>query len=100
MSEHERATTLPSGREKKVGERISILAKVQGKTQHEVAAHCGMSRISVNRFFNGHTEVRAGDTVRILQYLGIDVEELIRKRAESIFSNNLPVSNLDAKTGV
>lgn len=85
--------------EKKVGERISILAKVQGKTQHEIALQTGMSRISVNRFFNGHTEVRAGDAVRILEYLGIDVEALIKQKTEDIF-NHIPQGNIDAKTSI
>ncbi len=68
--------------ETSLGRKLAILAKLKGLTQEEIAKSCQMSRISVNRFFRNHTEIRAGDLGSMLQTLGIDLENLIDKTIE------------------
>lgn len=57
----------------RIGEQLSLLAKSKGITQEKLAEHVKVSRISVNRFFCGHTHIRSDDFVNILNALGIDV---------------------------
>jgi transcriptional regulator with XRE-family HTH domain len=65
-----------------LGRKLAILAKLKGMTQEQIARECAMSRISVNRFFRQHTEIRAGDLSLLLQTLGINLEQLIDKAIE------------------
>jgi transcriptional regulator with XRE-family HTH domain len=69
--------------ESSLGKKLAVLAKLKGKTQDEIAKECEMSRISVNRFFRQHTEIRAGDLSHLLQTLGIDLEQMIDKAIDS-----------------
>tara|TARA_Y100001933_G_C18948621_1_gene542710 strand:- start:751 stop:918 length:168 start_codon:yes stop_codon:yes gene_type:complete len=48
--------------------------------QTEIGKSAGISRISINRFFRGKSEVRASDLVEVLRLLGIDVEGQIREK--------------------
>lgn len=61
-----------------IGEILSAIAKYKGMSQQQIADECGVSRISINRFFRGHTEVKAGDFVDVCKVLGIDVLGQIR----------------------
>ena len=60
-----------------LGQRLSLLAKLRGLTQEQIAKKCSMSRISVNRFFKEHTELRASDFKMLLSTLGIDLDAVI-----------------------
>jgi transcriptional regulator with XRE-family HTH domain len=60
-----------------LGRKLAVLAKLKGLTQEEIAQQCEISRISVNRFFRQHTEIRARDLNTLLQTLGINLETLV-----------------------
>ena len=60
-----------------LGQRLSLLAKLKGLTQDQIAKQCLMSRISVNRFFKEHTELRASDFKALLTTLGINLDQII-----------------------
>ncbi len=60
-----------------LGQRLSVLAKLKGMTQEEIAKSCAISRISVNRFFRQRTEIRASDFKALLSTLGIDLDTII-----------------------
>jgi transcriptional regulator with XRE-family HTH domain len=66
-----------------LGRKLAILAKLKGLTQEEIAKQCAMSRISVNRFFRQHTEIRAGDLSALLGTLGINLDQLIDRAIET-----------------
>lgn len=68
--------------ESSLGKKLAILAKLKGMTQEQVAKACSMSRISVNRFFKSHTEIRAGDLGALLGTLGINLDQLIDRAIE------------------
>jgi transcriptional regulator with XRE-family HTH domain len=68
--------------EASIGKKLAVLAKLKGLTQEQIAKACSMSRISVNRFFRSHTEIRAGDLSSLLGTLGINLEMLIDKAIE------------------
>ncbi|MCB0350760.1 MAG: helix-turn-helix transcriptional regulator [Bdellovibrionales bacterium] len=68
--------------ESSLGKKLSVLAKLKGLTQEEIAKACAMSRISVNRFFRSHTEIRASDLGSLLGTLGINLEQQIDKAIE------------------
>ncbi len=65
-----------------IGNNLKVLAKLRGITQEEIAKQCEISRISVNRFFAGHTQVRAEDFIAILRIFGIDVPKIVEKQLE------------------
>jgi transcriptional regulator with XRE-family HTH domain len=65
-----------------LGKKLAVLAKLKGLTQEQIAKSCQMSRISVNRFFRSHTEIRAGDLGSLLGTLGINLESLIDRAIE------------------
>ncbi len=76
------------GESVKIGESISLLARKKNITQGQIAAATGLSRISINRFFRGHTHVGADDFLLILKCLDID---LVKYITESIVSELQPV---------
>jgi transcriptional regulator with XRE-family HTH domain len=67
-----------------IGSRLSILAKGLGMTQEEIATRLKISRITINRFFKGRTEIRSGDLNQLLQLFGIDVGQLLDERIERL----------------
>jgi transcriptional regulator with XRE-family HTH domain len=68
--------------EASLGKKLAVLAKLKGLTQEQIAKACAMSRISVNRFFRSHTEIRAGDLGAMLSTLGINLDEMIDSAIE------------------
>ena len=76
--------------ENSLGRKLAILAKLKGLTQDQIAKRCSMSRISVNRFFREHTEIRAGDLCAMLQILGININDLIDDEIETQMNGNEP----------
>lgn len=63
-----------------IGPRVAQLASRMKVKQTRIAQDCEISRISVNRFFRGRSEIRATDLVNVLKVLGIDLEEEIQRR--------------------
>lgn len=66
--------------EDSIGTRVAQLANRMKVKQTRIAQDCEISRISVNRFFRGRSEIRATDLVNVLKVLGIDLEQEIQKR--------------------
>jgi transcriptional regulator with XRE-family HTH domain len=64
---------------RKLGQQLSILASLRGVSQVDLAKQCRISRISINRFFRGRSELKAGDLMRLLTILGIDVQSKIEQ---------------------
>lgn len=72
---------LSSSREDQaLGELVGKLAKKKKVKQTDLAEKSKISRISVNRFFRGKSEVRATDLINLLDHLGIDVKEQILEK--------------------
>tara|TARA_Y100001935_G_C17289284_1_gene502293 strand:- start:1177 stop:1443 length:267 start_codon:yes stop_codon:yes gene_type:complete len=63
-----------------LGPLVGKLSKKMKVKQTEIGKSAGISRISINRFFRGKSEVRASDLVEVLRLLGIDVEGQIREK--------------------
>lgn len=68
--------------ESQIGPRVAQLANRMKVKQTRIAQDCEISRISVNRFFRGRSEIRASDLVNVLKVLGIDLETEINKRLQ------------------
>ena len=68
--------------EKQIGLRVAQLANRMKVKQTRIAQDCEISRISVNRFFRGRSEIRASDLVNVLKVLGIDLQQDIEKRLQ------------------
>jgi hypothetical protein len=64
----------------KFGLQVAQLASRMKVKQTRIAKDCEISRISVNRFFRGRSEIRATDLVNVLKVLGIDLEQEIERR--------------------
>jgi hypothetical protein len=68
-----------------IGPKVALLASKLRVKQTEIAEGCGISRISVNRFFRGRSEIRASDLVKVLETLGIDLNFEIDRRLTKSF---------------
>ncbi len=68
--------------EAKLGQQVALLANRMKVKQTRIAQDCEISRISVNRFFRGRSEIRATDLVNVLKVLGIDLKEEIERRLQ------------------
>lgn len=68
--------------ETSLGPLLGRLAKKLKVKQTDLAKKSKISRISVNRFFRGRSEVRASDLVTLLNHLGIDLEKQIREKLD------------------
>jgi predicted XRE-type DNA-binding protein len=66
--------------EQQIGLRVAQLANRMKVKQTRIAQDCEISRISVNRFFRGRSEIRASDLVNVLKVLGIDLQQEIDRR--------------------
>ena len=81
-----------------VGARLAVLAKISGLTQEEVAKRCRISRITINRFFRGKTEIRSGDLVQLLGLFGIDllkmVDDRIERRMKGVTDNGVDTQEI------
>lgn len=71
---------LEQDQEGAIGPRVAQLANRMKVKQTRIAQDCEISRISVNRFFRGRSEIRATDLVNVLKVLGIDLEQEIQRR--------------------
>lgn len=65
-----------------IGPQVAQLANRMKVKQTRIAQDCEISRISVNRFFRGRSEIRATDLVNVLKVLGIDLEHEIQRRLQ------------------
>lgn len=68
--------------EVKLGLQVARLASRLKVKQTRIAQDCEISRISVNRFFRGRSEIRATDLVNVLKVLGIDLQKEIENRLQ------------------
>lgn len=66
----------------KLGPQVAQLANRLKVKQTRIAQDCEISRISVNRFFRGRSEIRASDLVNVLKVLGIDLQQEIERRLQ------------------
>lgn len=69
--------------DKTIGPQVAQLANRLKVKQTRIAQDCEISRISVNRFFRGRSEIRATDLVNVLKVLGINLEEEIERRLDT-----------------
>ncbi len=67
-----------------IGRKVSLLAKALDVSQTELANQSGVSRVSLNRFFRGQSELRLSDLVSILEVLGIDLESIIQSKLSAV----------------
>ena len=79
-------------------------------TQKEIAEKCGLSRITIHRYFNGKTDLRSHEMVKVLKLLGVDIEQELQHLIEgsltgvslkksSIYNDiSLVLQNLDEQT--
>lgn len=68
---------------RRLGQQLSVLATIKGVSQVDLARQCRISRISINRFFRGRSELKAGDLLRLLTILGIDIQSKIEQELRS-----------------
>jgi len=70
--------------------KLALLAKLQNVSQKRIAEGCGLSRISIYRFFSGKTELKVTDFVELLDILGLDVEKQVDARLTAKLNNQAP----------
>lgn len=67
-----------------IGRKVSLLAKALDMSQTELASRSGVSRVSLNRFFRGQSELRLSDLVSVLEVLGVDLENIIQSKLSAV----------------
>lgn len=60
--------------------KLALLAGLMKISQVEMANRCGISRITVNRFFRGRTQIKTTDLMEVMGVLGIDLEQQVDRR--------------------
>ena len=65
--------------------QLSVLARLRGETQASLSKKCGLSRATINRYFNGKTELRAKDLINLLSALGGEVMSEVSLEIESAY---------------
>jgi transcriptional regulator with XRE-family HTH domain len=63
--------------EMSIGRKCALIAKTKNLNQAKLAEEIGISRISINRFFNDHTNMRINEFTTLMKALGLDIEEEI-----------------------
>jgi transcriptional regulator with XRE-family HTH domain len=53
-----------------------------GKSQSGLAQETGIARVSLNRYLRGQSELRLSDFLILLNSLGVDIEDALRRRHE------------------
>ena len=69
-------------KDRSMGKRVALLARAKDVSQTELASRSEVSRVSLNRFFRGQSELRLSDFVQVLQELGIDFEVILKDRLD------------------
>lgn len=64
------------------GSKLSTLVRSLGITQEDLAKKCQISRVTLNRYFRGKTELRSKDLLQILSVLGVDIETKIDQKLQ------------------
>lgn len=62
---------------KEIGPRLKVLASIKKISQENIAKQCGISRISVHRFFKGQTELKCTDFINLCSVIGVNIYEPI-----------------------
>ncbi len=70
--------------------QLKALAKRRGATQLQIATNLGVSRISINRFFGGHSCLKSDDYMALLRFLDIDVAYEIKTKLDISALNARP----------
>ena len=71
---------------------LRSLSKLKGFTQYKLAERTGISRVAINRFFNNRSQLRAGEFLKLLKVLDIDVERLIYNEHSKVCDDTVRLS--------
>lgn len=65
---------------KSFGRKVSLLMKALDKNQTLISEEADLSRVSLNRFLRGQSELRLSDFIQIMRVLGVDIEKVLNDR--------------------
>jgi transcriptional regulator with XRE-family HTH domain len=77
---------------KEMAKKLSAIARIRRITQAQLAIACGVSRVTINRYFCGHCELRASEFILLLTTLGIPVHETILRQLNQTLSQDDEIS--------
>ena len=83
-----------------IGKRLAQAREKAGYSQDALAEETGYSAITISRWENGHTAMKAVDIIKVTQVLGISADYLLgtlesgRQEAKLIASLNTEQKNL------
>ena len=72
---------------------VKTLMTLRGMNQVEVARHTGVSATAISRYLNETSELRSDALIKILSFLGADIDGLVKKEIGKILGNadELPI---------
>lgn len=67
---------------------IKTLMTLRGVSQADLSRQTGVSVTALSRYFNEATELRSQSFVKLLQFLGANVDDLIKKEINTVIGND------------
>lgn len=72
---------------------VRMLMSARGLNQVEIARHTGVSATAISRYLNETSELRADALIKILNFLGADINAIVKKEIGRALGNSeeLPI---------
>ena len=67
-----------------IGEKINFLIQGMKVKQVEISNSTGISTSQLNKFLNGNSELNSQNLIKLLCFIGIDINEIINKKIAKI----------------
>ena len=81
--------------QQQIGLRMATMAALAGKKQTDLANKCGVSRLTIHRFFKGHSEIKASDFIRLMALLGVNLDSVITDKMQRLSKNSPTDTTID-----
>lgn len=65
---------------------VKMLMTARGLNQVEVARNTGVSATAISRYLNESSDLRSDALVKVLNYLGADIDSLVKKEINKVMS--------------
>jgi transcriptional regulator with XRE-family HTH domain len=67
---------------------VRTLMTLRGVTQSQLANHTGISMTAISRYLNDTSELRSDSLIKILQFLGADIDFLVKREINKALGNH------------
>ena len=68
----------------KINKQLGLLLRAQNFSQGEIAKRSKLSRVTINRFLAGKSQLKANDLITVMKNVGLDIDQFIQNKIESL----------------